>query len=95
MCIRDRVAEALATIAALDAVRDRAKLEQKAAELRELIEAVSLQPEVVSALGNMVSALGSGPFAVRSSMVGEDGENRSFAGQLDTYLFQQAADRCV
>jgi phosphohistidine swiveling domain-containing protein len=87
-----RVAEALATIAALDAVRDRAKLEQKAAELRELIETVSLRPEVVSALGNMVSALGSGPFAVRSSMVGEDGENRSFAGQLDTYLFQQAAD---
>ena len=40
----------------------------------------------------MVAALGTGPFAVRSSMVGEDGETRSFAGQLDTYLFQQAAD---
>ncbi|WP_432523479.1 PEP/pyruvate-binding domain-containing protein [Kineococcus sp. SYSU DK006] len=40
------------------------------------------QHELETALG----ALGGGPFAVRSSAVGEDGGHASFAGQLHTHL---------
>ncbi|MEE2786227.1 MAG: PEP/pyruvate-binding domain-containing protein [Myxococcota bacterium] len=39
-----------------------------------------------------LQALGPGPFAVRSSMVGEDSASHSFAGQLDSYLFQSVGD---
>lgn len=38
------------------------------------------------ALERHLAALGDGPFAVRSSAVGEDGIARSFAGQLETML---------
>ena len=34
-------------------------------------------------------------FAVRSSMIGEDGQEFSFAGQLESFLFQQGEDAVV
>ena len=45
-------------------------------------EAESFDDSLVSAL----EALGPGPFAVRSSAIGEDGAEHSFAGQFDTVL---------
>ena len=39
-----------------------------------------------------LSLLGTGPFAVRSSMVGEDSDAFSFAGQLDSFLFQTSVE---
>ncbi|WP_431982991.1 PEP/pyruvate-binding domain-containing protein [Streptomyces qinglanensis] len=40
----------------------------------------------VHELGSALHGLGSGPFAVRSSALGEDGVQASFAGQLHTTL---------
>ncbi|MEE2750411.1 MAG: PEP/pyruvate-binding domain-containing protein, partial [Myxococcota bacterium] len=45
----------------------------------------ALQGQVTAALDE----LGKGPFAVRSSMVGEDSAEHSFAGQLESFLFQR------
>jgi pyruvate,water dikinase len=69
-----------------------AELERRTAALRQAIEAVAPDPDLVAAIHAALPALGPGPYAVRSSMVGEDGESHSFAGQLDTFLFQGAAD---
>jgi pyruvate,water dikinase len=87
-----QVEEALRALAALDGTRDRAALEQRAALLRDHIDAAPLPAALAAAVQALLPGLGPGPFAVRSSMVGEDGESRSFAGQLDTYLFQRAED---
>ena len=57
------------------------------AEIQEAIEKQPLDEAVVSALQDSLQQLGAGPYAVRSSMAGEDSENLSFAGQLETYLF--------
>lgn len=49
-------------------------------------------PEVLAgAIAAALPAIGAGPFAVRSSMVGEDGATFSFAGQLDTFLYRTTA----
>lgn len=55
----------------------------------EVIEATALEPEIVEAVTEHFSALtGSGDarFAVRSSAIGEDGEDASSAGQNETFL---------
>ena len=47
---------------------------------------------LTEALGAALPALGPGPYAVRSSMVGEDSAEHSFAGQLESFLFQPDVD---
>jgi rifampicin phosphotransferase len=42
-----------------------------------------------------LARLGSGPWSVRSSMVGEDSARHSFAGQLDTFLYQTDLESVV
>lgn len=49
-------------------------------------DAMSDAARVRSTLVDALERLGGGPFAVRSSAVGEDGRERSFAGQLETKL---------
>ena len=60
--------------------------------LRERLESVPVSPELHEALGRALATLGPGPFAVRSSMVGEDGSALSYAGQLESFLFRRGVD---
>jgi phosphohistidine swiveling domain-containing protein len=61
----------------------------RSSELRRAIGdlplAMTLEEEIATALNQ----LGPGPYAVRSSMVGEDSARHSFAGQLETRLHQR------
>lgn len=68
------------------------ELERRTAELRHRIESAPLDPGLEEQIRAALPVLGPGPFAVRSSMVGEDSKSHSFAGQLDTFLFQSTAD---
>jgi phosphohistidine swiveling domain-containing protein len=45
-----------------------------------------LLPQARQSISAALARLGKGPFAVRSSAIGEDGHQASFAGQLDSYL---------
>ncbi|MFV0548337.1 MAG: phosphoenolpyruvate synthase [Limnobaculum xujianqingii] len=67
-------------------------LEKLAAPLRQRIR----QAQLPEALQKQLSALLVGYpdifFSVRSSAIGEDGNNASFAGQMDSYLFQQGLE---
>lgn len=72
-----------------DAVAAAAK---HSAALREAVVAVPLDAGLTSSVMAALGTLGPGPYAVRSSMVGEDSERHSFAGQLDSVL-QCPADR--
>jgi len=47
------------------------------------------------AITSALTELGEGPYAVRSSMVGEDSESHSFAGQLETFLYQRDAKEVI
>lgn len=86
------VSDALAALAQLDPKTQLAQLERDAEALRHRIEQTPLTAADAAAVLAEVTALGPGPYAVRSSMVGEDSATHSFAGQLDTYLFQGAED---
>ena len=87
----------LATLAGLDpATHDgRRAIDEAGARIRNVIEAAPLPTEVRELIAAAVKSLGNGPFAVRSSMVGEDSASHSFAGQLDSFLFQQSADDVI
>lgn len=64
-------------------------LNAAARKCRELVEGVTLPPALSRAIRAGYRRLGGGrpvPVAVRSSAVGEDGAEASFAGQQDTYL---------
>jgi phosphohistidine swiveling domain-containing protein len=59
-------------------------VEEAARELRRAVEETPAPVELAGALGAAFAS--PGPFAVRSSVVGEDSAARSFAGQFDTEL---------
>jgi pyruvate,water dikinase len=61
----------------------------------EDLEQRPLDSALRRAVAEALARLGPGPFAVRSSMVGEDSSTRSFAGQLDTFLFQRTHDEVL
>jgi rifampicin phosphotransferase len=54
--------------------------------IRSLILAAPMPQELEEQVRLAVAPLGRGPFAVRSSAVGEDGASASFAGQFDSIL---------
>jgi phosphohistidine swiveling domain-containing protein len=61
--------------------------------IRELIESRPMPQELADALASAVECLGADArFAVRSSGVAEDGSERSWAGQFDSYLDVSATD---
>ena len=63
------------------------------AEIRELIESRSIPQELADALASAMECLGGDArFAVRSSGVAEDGSERSWAGQFDSYLDVSVGD---
>lgn len=66
-----------------------------AAALRNAVESHPVDPGLAAALTKALADVGDGPYAVRSSMVGEDSTRHSFAGQLDTMLFVSDVDEVL
>lgn len=90
--LRERLEQGLAGLAEL---ADASPLpspafEARAAELQAALLERELPSEVAAAVSEALAALGEGPYAVRSSMVGEDSAAHSFAGQLESYLSQRS-----
>lgn len=80
-----------------DSAEANARFELAAKTLQEAILAAPLEATLHAALEAMLRELSSGhqgpqTFAVRSSMFGEDSDAHSFAGQLESFLFQRDAD---
>jgi pyruvate,water dikinase len=69
-------------------------LRATAAEIAELIGAAPLADPVAAELDRRYAELGDDdpPVAVRSSAIGEDSEEATFAGQQQTYLWVQGAE---
>ena len=59
-------------------------------DIRSLVRAAPVPPALEAEVRAAVARLGRGPFAVRSSAVGEDGSSASFAGQFDSILHVHA-----
>lgn len=74
----------------IDAPEPRATISAAASELRGEIEGAQVPAVVVAEIRSKLLELGAGPFAVRSSMCGEDSAKHSFAGQLESFLFQES-----
>lgn len=66
-------------------------VEGVSARIRERILSATVPAALEQELAALVAAHG-GYFAVRSSVQGEDAEGASFAGQMDSYLFQKGVD---
>jgi pyruvate,water dikinase len=76
---------------AIDATSDPLLLRSLAAEARELVLDAPIPDEVAREIRHQAAARGEGPWAVRSSAVGEDGLV-SFAGQFETLLHVRRPD---
>ncbi|MBJ7331580.1 MAG: hypothetical protein JHC95_16925 [Solirubrobacteraceae bacterium] len=63
-----------------------ARLEEVAEPLRAAVETTPPPAALGDRVAVITEQLGGGPYAVRSSMVGEDGADHSFAGQLESVL---------
>ncbi len=66
--------------------------ETRIAEIQDRIKSLTLNLNFLSRLGDALQSIGPGPFAVRSSMIGEDSASFSFAGQLETFLYQRSLE---
>src|SRR5215204_3566494 len=72
---------------ALLKVGERAKIVELSAEIRRVIEGITIPPEIYNEVSRLLAPLGAeNAFAVRSSATAEDLPTASFAGQQDTYL---------
>ncbi|MBW2528749.1 MAG: phosphoenolpyruvate synthase [Deltaproteobacteria bacterium] len=89
-----RAARALAEPAPRSAAEREAAAATSAA-IVESIEQTPLDPGLAAAVREALDRHGPGPWAVRSSMVGEDEASRSYAGQLSTALFRDSADEVL
>jgi pyruvate,water dikinase len=69
----------------------RALLEESGTRLGEAVLSAPIDDLLAAAIRQSLPVLGEGPYAVRSSMVGEDSAHHSYAGQLDSFLYQQDA----
>ncbi len=68
-------------------------VEAASESIGEAIRRAPVDPELASGIADAID--GRGPFAVRSSVVGEDSATHSFAGMFDSYLFLDDADQVV
>ncbi len=71
------------------------QLQQIASEIKKVIMASSIPPELASEIKQAYKELGLGLVAVRSSATAEDLPEASFAGQQSTYLNIQGEDAVV
>lgn len=67
-------------------------LEELAAPLRQRIQQAQLPAGLRKPLSALLADYPDTFFSVRSSAIGEDADNASFAGQMDSYLFQQGLE---
>ncbi len=82
--------ESLARMASLDPTMGES-LKTIQVECRKIQAAIVEEPlsgALTHQIEESLPPISPGPFAVRSSMVGEDSDDHSFAGQLDSFLFQ-------
>jgi phosphohistidine swiveling domain-containing protein len=73
----------------------RARMKDVAMRLRDAVMAEPVAVGMAASIAAALRDIAPGPFAVRSSMVGEDAADRSFAGQFDTFLFQRDVTEVV
>jgi pyruvate, water dikinase len=77
-------------------VHDSAAVEEAATRIRGLITDSPMPAALAAAISSAYQSLaGSGPVAVRSSAVSEDGSAASFAGQQETFLNIRGADNVL
>ena len=90
--VADPASEIDATVAALSAT-DPAAIEHATAAIRGRITSTPMAEDLAAAVTAAYLALGAdAPVAVRSSAVGEDAADASFAGLQDTYLWVRGVD---
>ena len=58
-------------------------------EMQRWVTSLTLDSDFIASVEDALQTIGPGPFAVRSSMVGEDSTSFSFAGQLESFLYQR------
>ena len=68
---------------------------EQTAEIQQRIKNITFKPEFVCQIERALAGIGPGPYAVRSSMVDEDSQTLSYAGQLDTNLNQNNLDDVI
>ncbi len=90
--IPEAIGRAMLTLGDDRETQNRAKLAEAASLIRDAMARTPLDAGLTDEFAVAVAALGPGSCAVRSSMVGEDSELHSFAGQLETKLFQGSAE---
>ncbi|MES2818137.1 MAG: phosphoenolpyruvate synthase [Pseudomonadota bacterium] len=72
--------------------QDSAAIEPLAREIQAQVLAATLPAELREQLAETLAGQEDVLFAVRSSVLGEDAQGASFAGQMDSYLFQQGLE---
>jgi len=70
----------------------RRTIERSAGRMRDIVLRAGLPEHLREDIADALEGLGPGPFAVRSSMTGEDSASLSFAGQLESYLFRRTPE---
>ena len=90
----DELESAVRTLQALSDP-SREQLDAASTTLRAAVTGHPLGTRLRDEIAAALDALGGGPWAVRSSMVGEDSATSSFAGQLDSFLYQRTVDDVV
>lgn len=89
--LRGQLRDGLARLNALEPGKpeNQRVIEEVAKALQSAILERPVPIEVREELESALPTLGAPPFAVRSSMAGEDSARHSFAGQLESFLFQR------
>ncbi|MBT6432817.1 MAG: phosphoenolpyruvate synthase, partial [Deltaproteobacteria bacterium] len=92
--IGDVIQKSLDVVKALD-IKDPISLRtigEQAEIIQAAIKDAPLDGALLDEITGSVKTLGDSELAVRSSMVGEDSAEHSFAGQLDSFLFQKTPE---